>query len=219
VSNPDVSPVGFAATDHPHSTLERRRGVGWLLLGGVLVVGGLAGVVLFVWQMVAPTSDPSDDAVAAGRVAGLSAPAAAAATFAVGEAGQYTVWIDTGGAISSVARDAIIGAANCEATLADGTTTSFRGAVQGSSVVTGDFGTIGTFDAPAGATAVACRSELFGPRAVRDQLEKERDFYVTPGPPDSGWVPFVALFAGIPALILGIMALGRGWLGSLRRRQ
>ncbi len=83
----------------------------------------------------------------------------------------------------------------------------------------GDIATVGTFDAPAGPAAVVCRSETFGPRSVRDQLEKERQFFVTPGPPDSDWVPFVALFAGLPALILGIMALGRGWMGSVRRRR
>lgn len=83
----------------------------------------------------------------------------------------------------------------------------------------GDLATVGTFDAPAGPAAVVCRSERFGPRAVLDQLEKERRFFVTSGPPDSDWVPFVALFAGLPALILGAMALGRGWVGSLRRRR
>ncbi|MBP8209587.1 MAG: hypothetical protein KAY11_08475 [Ilumatobacteraceae bacterium] len=219
MSNPDVSPVGFAATDHPHSPLERRRGVWWLLAGGLLVAGGLAGVVLFVWQVVAPGSDPTDDAVAGGQVAGLSAPPTPAAMFTVEAAGTYTVWIDTGGTINSSTRDAIVAAANCAATFSDGVTKSFRGAVQGSSVVAGDLATVGTFDAPAGPAAVVCRSERFGPRAVLDQLEKERRFFVTSGPPDSDWVPFVALFAGLPALILGAMALGRGWVGSLRRRR
>ena len=218
MSNPDVSPVGFAATAFPHSPLERRRGAWWLLVGGLLVAGGLIGVALFVWQVAAPSSEPIDDAVAGGRVAGLSAVATPAAAFTVDAAGPYTVWLDTGGTISSTTRDVIVAAANCLATFADGTTTSFRGAVQGSSVVTGDLATIGTFDAPAGTVTVACRSELFGPRPVRDQLEKERQFFVVPGPPGSDWVPFVALFAGIPALILGSMAVARGWLGSLRRR-
>ena len=219
MSNPDISPVGFAATDHPHSPLERRRGVWWLLVGGVLVAGGLAGVALFVWQVLAPSSDPTDDAVASGLVAGLAALPTPAARFTVEAAGTYTVWIDTGGAINASTREVIAAAANCEATFSDGTVKSFRGAVQGSSVVVGDIATVGTCDAPAGPAAVVCRSELFGPRAVRDQLGKERRFFVTPGPPDSDWDPFVALFAGLPALILGSMALGRGWTGSLRRRR
>lgn len=218
VSNPDISPVGFAATDHPHSPLERRRGIGWLLLGGVLFLGGCAGVALFVWHMVAPSSDRSDDAVATGQIAGLSALPTAAATFTVQAEGAYTVWIDTAGTISSTTRDAIVAAANCDVMLSDGTRKSFRGAVQRSSVVDGDIATIGTFDAPAGLAAVSCRSETFGSRSVRDQLEKEREFFVTVGPPATDWVPFVAMFAGIPALILGLMALGRGWLGSLRTR-
>lgn len=219
MSNPDITPVGFAATDHPHSALERRRSLWWLALGGILVAIGIGGVGLFIWQTVAPTSDPVDDAVARGQVAALFAPAAPAATFTVGAAGQYTVWIDTGGVIKSGARDTIVSAANCVATFSDGAPTAFRGAVQGSSVVDGDFATVGTFDAPAGLTGVACHSELFGARVDRDQLEKERTFFVTTGSPETDWVPFVAMFVGIPALILGTMALGRGWMGTLRPRR
>jgi hypothetical protein len=218
VSNPDISPVGFAATDHPQAPLERRRGVGWLAFGGILIVAGIAGVVFFVWQLVDPSSDPRDDAVASGRIAALSAPATQAVTFTAAVAGPYTVWVDTGGALATGTRDVIVAAANCEATLADGTTTSFRGAVQGSSVVLGDVATIGTFDAVEGSVEVACHSERFGRRALRDQLEQERTFIVTAGSPPGGWLPFVALFTAIAALILGLMALGRGWLGSLRTR-
>ena len=107
----------------------------WLLAGGLLVAGGLAGVVLFVWQVVAPGSDPTDDAVADGQVAGLSAPPTPAAIFTVEAAGTYTVWIDTGGTINSSTRDAIVAAANCAATFSDGVTKSFRGAVQGLSLI------------------------------------------------------------------------------------
>ena len=219
MSNPDVSPVGFAATAHPHSSLERRRGVRWLILGGSLIVAGIAGIVLFVWQVVDPTSDPNDDAVAGGRIAGLFAPATPAATFTAEVAGPYTVWVDTGGNLNSGTRDIIVAAANCEAKFADGATTSFRGAVQGSSVVLGDVATVGTFDAPEGLVEVACHSERFGRRAVRYQLEKEREFIVTPGSPGGAWLPFVALFTAIPALILGVMAVGRGWTGSVRLRR
>ncbi len=219
MNNPDISPVGFGATDHPHATFERRRGVWWLLVGGLLIIGGAAGIALFVWQMVAPSAEPVDDAVAAGRVGALSGPPATDAAFSVADAGRYTVWIDTGGPFSSSARDVIIGATNCEATFADGTTTSFRGAVQGSRVETGDFATIGTFEAPAGATDVTCKSEPFGSRIQRDQLEKERSFYVTSGSAASGWAWSIALFIGIPSLLLGLLAAGRGWSGSLKLRR
>jgi hypothetical protein len=218
MANPDISPVGFAATEHPHSPLERRRSVGWLLFGALLVVVGIGGVATFVVQLVDPSSGPVDDAVASGRIAGLSSSPTAAARFVVEVAGPYTVWVDTDGTVSTGARDVIVAAVNCEATLADGTSTSFRGAIQGTSVVSGDIATVGSFDAPVGATAVSCRSEPFGRFVLRDQLEKERDFFVTAGSPDADWIPFVALFVGIPALILGGLAIGRGWTGSLRRR-
>lgn len=65
---------------------------------------------------------------------------------------------------------------------------------------------------------MTCRSEPFGRLVLRDQLEKERVFVVTAGSPGGDWPVFVALFVGIPALILGGLALGRGWSGSLRRR-
>jgi hypothetical protein len=190
-----------------------------LILGGVLIVAGIAGVVLFVWQFVDPTSDPADDAVANGQVAGLFAAPTPAVSFTVGVGGPYTVWVDTGGSTNVDTRDTIVAAVNCEATFADGPSTSFRGAVQGSSVVVGDIATIGTFQAPEGVATVACHSERFGRRALRDQLAEERDFFVTPGSPDGHWLPFVALLAGISALILGVMALGRGWMGSVRTRR
>jgi hypothetical protein len=218
MTNPDISPVGFAATDHPRSPLERRRSVPWLLLGGLLVVVGIGGVALFVVQLAEPSSDLVDGAVAAGRIAGVSSPPTPATTFIVEVAGPYTVWVDTDGTVSTSTRDAIVAAVNCEVTLADGTSTSFRGAIQGTSVISGDIATVGSFDAPVGATAVSCRSEPFGRVALRDQLEKERDFFVTAGSPDGDWLPFVALFVGIPALIVGGLAIGRGWTGSLRRR-
>jgi hypothetical protein len=127
VTNPDVTPVGFAATEHPHAPLVRKRGVWWLLVGGVLIAGGIAGVVLFVVQLVGSSSDFVDDAVASGRIAGMSAPATPGATFTVEVAMRYTVWVDTGGIISSGTRDTVVAAANCEATFSDGTTASFRG--------------------------------------------------------------------------------------------
>ena len=141
------------------------------------------------------------------------------ATFYVEVAGPYTVWLDDGGVIDSGTRDNIVAAANCEATFADGTGTTFRGAIQGSSVQIGNMATVGTFDAPVGAAEVACHSERFGRRADRDQLRKERTFYVTPGSPGAGWMSWVGMFAGIPALILGCMAIARGWMGGVRTRK
>ena len=64
MTNPDISPVGFAATDHPRFPLERDRGVLWIVLGVVLVLGGIFGVASFVWEMVDGSSGVKDDAVA-----------------------------------------------------------------------------------------------------------------------------------------------------------
>ena len=219
MNNPDISPVGFAATDHPRSPLERDRGVLWIVLGAALVFVGIAGIGSFIWQMVDPGSDKKDDAVARGTVAGLLDAPTPAATFVVEAAGPFTVWLDDGGVLDSGTRDNIVAAANCEAIFADGTSTSFRGAIQGSSVQIGNMATVGTFDAPEGPAAVACHSERFGRRADRDQLEKQRDFYVVPGSPGVGWLSWVGMFAGIPALILGFMAIARGWTGGVRTRK
>lgn len=219
MTNPDISPVGFAATDHPHSPLERDRGVLWIVLGVMLVLGGVVGVASFVWEMVAGSSGAKDDAVAQGQIAGLFATPTPPASFFVEVAGPYTVWLDDGGVIDSGTRDNIVAAANCEATFADGTSTSFRGAIQGSSVQVGDMATVGTFSAPVGAAEVACHSERFGRRADRDQLQQERTFYVTPGSPGVGWTSWVGMFVGIPAVVLGSMAIARGSTGGVRTRK
>jgi len=173
----------------------------------------------FVLDVFDPTSDPDGDAVAQSLVAGLEGPVTPPAVFDVAEAGPYTVWLDTGDVLNSVTRETIVAAANCEATFADGTSRSFRGAIQGSSVVLGDLATIGTFDAPEGHAEVTCHSERFGRRAVRDRLEEQREFSVSPGSPGAGWASWVGFFAGIPAIILGIYAIGRGWTGTVRTRK
>lgn len=120
------------------------------MVGALLVVVGVGGVALFVVLLVDPWSDPLDDAVASGRIAGVSSAPTPAATFIVEVAGPYTVWIDTDGTVSTSTRDVIVSAVHCDASLADGTSTSFRGAVQATSVVSGDIATVGSFDAPAG---------------------------------------------------------------------
>jgi hypothetical protein len=219
VDSPDISPVGFAGTDHPRSTLERRRNVWWLLLGALLILVGIAGIVRFVVQMADPEAAIDGDRVAAGRVAALTGSPSAPATFFVETAGRYTVWLDVGDVVAGSARSVVVSAANCTATFADDTTRSFRGAAQGTSVEFGDLATVGTFDAPVGDVEVSCRAELFGSRVFRDQLEVERNFSVYTGSPDVGWTTFVTLFVAIPALVLGAMAIGRGWLGSLRKRR
>lgn len=219
MTNPDISPVGFAATDHPRSPLERDRSVLWIVLGVVLVVGGILGIGYFIKEMSAGASGAKDDAVAQGQIAGLDAMPTPAAEFYVEVAGPYTVWLDDGGVIDSGARDNIVAGANCVATFGDGTRSTFRGAIQGSSVQVGNMNTVGTFDAPVGAAEVACHSERHGRRADRDQLRKERTFYVTPGSPGGGWMSWVGLFAGIPAVLLGLMAIVRGWTGGVRTRK
>lgn len=50
MTNPDISPVGFAGTEHPRSTVVRRRGTWWIALGVLLILVGIAGIVRFVVQ-------------------------------------------------------------------------------------------------------------------------------------------------------------------------
>lgn len=189
------------------------------MLGILLTLLGIAGLVRFVVQMSDPEAAIDGDRVAEGRVAALSGAAATPATFVVETAGSYTVWLDTGDVIAGNTRDVVVAAVNCDATFADGTTASFRGAVQGTSVEFGDLATIGTFDAPVGVVEVSCRSELFGDRVFRDRLEIERDFAVISGTAGIGWTSWITMFVAIPALILGALSIARGWTGSVRPRR
>lgn len=216
MSGPDVTPVGFAATDGPGAPLRRRRNPLWLLLAVLLVAAGAGGIGWFVAEQAGGPGE--DDAIARGTIAPLDAVATPIVRFRH-DGGDLTVWLDADGIANSTARETIVAAVNCTTRHADGRNTSFRGAVQGSSVTIGGRSTIGAFSAPAGELAIACRQERFGRRRGFDRLRQERAFFVTPGSPDVGWATWVALFAGIPLLLLAVPAYGRWRGGALRLRR
>jgi hypothetical protein len=213
--DPDVTPVGFAATDAPGAIVRRRRNPVWLCLAVLLAVAGIAGIVLFVAAQIGNAPGRSE-AVATGPVAALDDDDIPAARFA-GE-GDYTVWIEMEGVSRSNRRETIVAATNCDAAFANGGSARFRGARQDASVSIGDRATVGTFNAPDGAVALRCRQLPFGRYGNRRLLSRERSFFVTPGQPGVGFVLWAGLFCGTGLLILALPALGRYRTGTLRPR-
>ena len=213
--DPDVTPVGFAATDAPGALVRRRRNPVWLALAILFAVGGIAGIVLFVAAQI-DNAPGRDEAVATGRVAALDADDVPTASFS-GE-GDYTVWLDLHGVSRSNRRETIVAATNCRAGFGNGGSADFRGARQGASVSIGSRSTVGTFDAPEGAVTLTCRQLPFGRYGNRHLLSRERSFFVTPGRPGVGFALWTGLFGGIGFLILALPALGRYRAGTLRPR-
>jgi hypothetical protein len=213
--DPDVTPVGFAATDAPGAIVRRRRNPVWLALAVLLTVAGLAGIALFIAKQI-DNAPGRDQAVATGRIAALGDDDVPAARFTGG--GDYTVWVDMEGVSRSNRRETIVAATNCEAGFANGGSARFRGARQGASVTIGNRSTAGTFDAPEGAVALSCRLLPFGRYGNRYLLSQERSFFVTPGRPGVGFLLWVWMFAGIGFLILALPAFGRYRAGTLRPR-
>lgn len=210
-ADPDVTPVGFAATDAPGATVRRRRNPLWLLAAVLVGVTSLAGIAWFVAAQVGNGPDEGDT-VARGRVAALDGRPTAAVRFTAA-AGKYTVWLDTSGIGNSQTRDVVVAATACAARFADGRGTRFRGAAQGSSVTIGAQSTVGVLDAPAGEVAVTCAQTRFGRRRGFGRLRTERPFRVVAGDASVGWAPWAALFAGSFALF-GVPWLVGRWHGG-----
>jgi hypothetical protein len=213
--DPDVTPVGFAATDGPPALVERRRNPLWLILAVVLALAGLLGIGWFIKEQAHNAPDRGE-AVAEGRVAALDGEDTPIVRFR-GD-GDYTVWLELDDVTLSNNRETIVAATNCAAALANGGSARFRGARQGSSVTIGDRSTVGTFKAPKGDVQLSCRQLPFGRRGRRGTLREERAFFVAPGKPGVGWQLWVGMFAGSALLIPAGLALGRFRSGSLRPR-
>lgn len=215
--DPDVVPVGFAATDAPGALLRRRRP--WRTWASVaaMVVGAVLTAVS-VWAMFRGTGDVDGRAVASGTVAALDGPSAEPARFTAPRSGRYTVWLRTDGITLVGNREAVVAATVCDVRRADGTVSTFRGSRQGESVTIGDRSTVGTFTAGEGQVEVSCRQEPFGRRRGYDRLRSERSFLVAPGPPGSGIWPMLAVTAGMLLVIFGAIARSRAQGGGVRRR-
>lgn len=213
--DPDVTPVGFAATDAGDALVRRHRNPVWLVLAILLAGAGIGGIVWFVVAQI-DHAPGRDEAVATGRVAALGGADTPVVSFS-GE-GDYTVWLDLDGVTLSNRRDTIVAATNCAVGFENGGSARFRGARQGSSVTIGDRSTVGTFTAPEGRMALICRQLPFGRRRGRRVLTEERPFFVTPGKPGVGWELWIGMFAGIGLLVLAVPAVGRYRSGTLRPR-
>jgi len=217
LTDPDVTPVGFGATDGPHALVRRMRNPLWLAVALVLALGGAASIGTFIAAFAG--TDVKGDAVASGRVAALGGPRTPGVVFVAPAEGRYTVWLSSSGVINDLNRDRIIAATNCSAAFARGGSVRFRGARQGSSVTLGSNSTVGVFTAPEGRVGVACHQEPFGRRRGQNVLRRERTFRVVPGDPGGDWSDWILLFAGIGALVLAVPAGLRWRAGTLRRRR
>jgi hypothetical protein len=209
--NPDIVPVGFAATDGPGATV--RRSPRWWLLGValVLVLGGAASLVKGGVSAFGGALDVDGHSVGEGVVAGLGSEQRVPAQFTASESGRYTVWLRTDGIHEEGDLDAVVAATNCRADFADGTSSTFRGAIQGSSVTVGDRSTVGTFVAPAGEVVVTCRMEPFGKRSRYERLRAPRELVVVPGGPGGG-------LAAMAWIVGGVLAVGAGIVIGVRCR-
>lgn len=217
MTDPDITPVGFAATDGPRALVRRHRNPLWLVATIVLALAGIAGIGAFVAAFAG--TDVKDDAVVSGRIAALGGPSTPGVVFVAPAEGRYTVWLSSKGVINSLNRDRIVAATNCSAAFARGGSTRFRGARQGSSVTLGSHSTVGVFTAPEGRVGVACHQEPFGRRRGRDVLRRERTFSVVPGEPGGEAWDWVFLFGGIAALVFAMPAGLRWRQGTLRARR
>jgi hypothetical protein len=213
--DPDVTPVGFAATDAPGAIVRRRRNPVWLVLAILFAAAAIAGPAWFVLAEL-DNAPGRDEAVAGGTIAAIDESEGSPVRF--GGEGDYTVWLDAGGVVRSNKRETIVAASNCVALFENGGSARFRGARQGANVTIGDQATIGTFDAPAGAIELSCRLLPFGRYGNRFLLRNERSFFVTSGSPGVGFMPWVGLFGGIVALILAGKTFGRHRTGTLKPR-
>lgn len=211
---PDVEPVGFAATDGPQATLTRRRRPAWLALAVILAVLGIGGPAWFVFEQTR-NAPGRDEAVASGTIAALGAEPQ---PLRFRGEGHHTVWLDAAGILRSNRRETVVAATNCLAVPENGDPVSFRGARQGASVTIGDRSTVGTFEMVPGTVELSCRLLPFGRYGNRLLLSDERSFFVTPGRPGVGFLPWVGLFGGILCLICAAVAFGRYRTGFLRPR-
>lgn len=216
--NPDIVPVGFAATDGPGAPARRHRRWWLLAVAIVLAVVGAAALLVGIGRVAGGAFDVDGKAVAEGRVAGLGSEQWVDATFTAPEAGRYTVWLRTDGISEENNRDTVVAATNCRAELADGSWRAFRGAIQGSSVTIEDRSTVGTFTAPAGEVEVTCKMAPFGRRSRYERLRASREFVVVPGGPNGG-VAAIAWILGGSASLAGGLVIGLRWRrGVVRAR-
>ena len=180
----------------------KRRGVRkiWMLIAVVLIAASVVSVTHGVVEIVDINDATVTNAVARAEVNGQTNIARFTAT----KSQTYTVYgiIDTN---SSDQRNSVVAATSCDVHFADGSSTSFSGAQQGSSTTINDVATIGQFHANEGAVTVVCDSG-YGNRF---------DFIVTPGTSNVG-AAIGFILGGALGLALGIAALIRALIGRKR---
>ncbi|HRE03262.1 MAG TPA: hypothetical protein PLV68_18335, partial [Ilumatobacteraceae bacterium] len=182
---------------------------------GVLVLTlGIAALIVGIVGLVRANNSLRADAVAVGYAAPRGTQPDTH-RFTADSDRSYSIYIDLDTSNEN-RRDSIVASVECQAAFQNGTTAHIRGSRQGTSTTIGDVSSIGKFDAPAGAVAVACYqvSNSGGGNSLL--------YFVTPG--KSRFLVWILVTVGGGLLIalgivLGIMRLVRKPLAAARQMQ
>lgn len=213
MSDGDIEQAGWALDD-PDSTLRRHRSPLLGIVAAVLLVAGIGGIAGGIYRLATESGPAEERVLARGTVAALGGPAATAATFTSEAGGKVTLWIEAGD--NDATRGTVVAGTSCEIARDDGTSELVEGRVQGASIETDRYATIGETTATAGPNVVTCRHVPFGQLRTRGLLAEEAPFLVERGTPADGLGGLWLLGGGIVVLLLGIWAAIRWRTGTLR---
>lgn len=203
--NPDVTPVGVArdATGQPVS--RHRRGWGRVLLGGLLLVGGIAVAIGGIVASIEYRSNALDDAVGQGRLEGVgpTAPVSFVVDASTGE--DFAIYLDTPGTGNDTHLEREVQSTECVVRRSDGTEKEILGRIQGVASDINGLRSVGGFSATPGETTVTCGWRAPSRRLDRGRADS-RAFLVSPGAPSLAADGVAAILAGV------FTALGGGAL-------
>jgi hypothetical protein len=201
-TNPDVTPVGVArdATGQPVSVHKR----GWvrIIVGGVLLVGGVALAGLGIFGAIDHRSDALDGAVGRGVLEGVgpTEPVTFVASADTGD--DFTIYLDQPGGGNDLPLEREVQSTECTVRRSDGTDKEVLGRIQGVASDIGGLRSVGGFSAPPGETVVTCGWRAPVPRLDRVRAD-QRTFVVSPGKPSDAAGGVLLTLAGITAALAG----------------
>ncbi|MBJ7331590.1 MAG: hypothetical protein JHC95_16975 [Solirubrobacteraceae bacterium] len=209
-TNADVTPVGSVVMEH-------QRGWVRIVLGGLLLLAGVAAAVYGVGMAITTGGNIKGDAVARGEVR-EEGGGAVAFTVPAGERRDYTVYLLLKGRDADENQaDLIVRDTSCVAEMPDGVKTEFRGARQNVAATIGNSASVGQFSSLPGRVVVFC-GYSDGTRSSRRIRSERIEYVVTPGTPAQASAPVLVIIGGVTVGLLGGFLLGWGWIGRRRPR-